>query len=299
MAHNRPKLVTVIGPTASGKTDLAIRLAQHFSAEVFSADSRQFYKELNIGVARPSQVELAAVAHHFIGHISIEDHYSAGDFEKEAIPVLNQYFLNHQVGILVGGSGLFTKAITNGLDQFPEVPSSLREELNARLEAEGLEALVQDLKKLDPVAVELGNPRRVIRALEVSKASGKPFSSFKQQATKPRPFDIVKVALKWERDQLYDRINQRTELMFANGLLDEVKGLLAYKDLNALNTVGYTEVFKYLDGTWTREKALEKVQQHTRNYAKRQMTWLRKQEDILWVDTQDDLIEIVARISGK
>lgn len=295
-------LIAVVGPTASGKTDLSIRLAQSFGADVFSADSRQFYKELSIGVARPSTQELSQARHHFIGHLSIQDAYSAGDFEKDGLEKLESYFSKNDTAVLVGGSGLFIKAILEGLDSFPEVPENLRTTLNERFQSEGIDSLVNELKSLDPVSIhtiDLTNPRRVIRALEVSLASGKPFSYFKGQSKKIRPFTAVKVALDWEREQLYERINTRTEQMFANGLIDEVQSVLAYRHLNALNTVGYSEVFDYLDGKYTKEEALAKVQQHTRNYAKRQLTWLRKQEDIVWVKSQQKLDEIVSQIRAR
>lgn len=291
-------MLTVLGPTASGKTDLAIRLAQHYSAEIFSADSRQFYKELNIGVARPTEVELAAAVHHFIAHISIHGAYSSGDFEKEALELLGQYFEEHEVGVLVGGSGLFIKAVLEGLDYFPKVSEDLRARLNTRLESEGLEALVRELQALDPKAndIELDNPRRVLRALEVCLSSGKPYSSFKQQPKKQRPFHPVKIAINWDRQLLYDRINRRTELMFEQGLVDEVRSLLPHRNLNALNTVGYSEVFDYLDGHCSLEQAIDKVKQHTRNYAKRQLTWLRKQEDVLWVAPKENVTNIIERL---
>jgi len=295
-------LIAVIGATASGKTDLSIKLAQRFRSEIFSADSRQFYKELDIGVARPSTDELSQVRHHFIAHLSIKDSYSAGDFEKEGLKKLATCLTERDTAVLVGGSGLFVTAIVDGLDSFPSVPEKIREGLNKRIDSDGIEALVEELKGVDPESantIDVTNPRRVIRALEVTLAGGKPFSQYKGQNKKERPFTTVKVAIDWDRVQLYERINQRAEQMFAMGLVEEVKSLIPHRHLNALNTVGYSEVFDYLDGKCSLEDALAKVQQHTRNYAKRQLTWLRKQQDILWVKPDQELNEIVSQIKNR
>lgn len=274
----QPLLLVVHGPTASGKTDAAIQLAQHFQAEILSADSRQFYKELNIGVAKPTSEQLQSAPHHFIDFLSIHDEYSAGHFERDAIALLDQYYKQHQVAILVGGSGLFIKAVTTGFDDFPEVPDAVRTELRERLNAEGLDALVEELKQLDPQhsQIALDNPRRVLRALEVCHVSGKPYSSFKIKSEANRPFRIIHLALDWERQALYARINKRCDDMLEQGLLDEVKSLLPHKRLNACQTVGYQEFFEHLDGKYSFEEAVDKFKQHTRNYAKRQITWLRK-----------------------
>jgi tRNA dimethylallyltransferase len=286
--QKQPQLIVVMGPTASGKTAYAIDLAKKHNAEIFSADSRQFYAEMNIGVAKPSKEELATASHHFVGHISIHDEYTAGDFERDCLAKLNEYFETNQTAILVGGSGLFIKAVLEGLDHFPKVDEKIRAELNNRLENEGLDPLKDDLAKLDPIsfsAIELDNPRRVVRALEVCLSSGKAYSKFKNQAKAPRNFEVKKVALQWDRELLYQRINKRVDAMIEAGLEKEAHSLYKFKHLNPLNTVGYTELFEYFDGKCSREFAIEKIKQHTRNYAKRQLTWLRKEEGV----------EIVAR----
>ncbi|MFY0673334.1 MAG: tRNA (adenosine(37)-N6)-dimethylallyltransferase MiaA [Bacteroidia bacterium] len=280
---SKPQLIVVMGPTASGKTAYAIDLAKKHNAEIFSADSRQFYREMNIGVAKPSNEELLAAKHHFVGHISIHDEYTAGDFEKNALNKLNEYFRTREVAILVGGSGLFIKAVLEGLDNFPKVDDKIRDELNQRLNKEGLESLKHELAKLDPESfntIALDNPRRVIRALEVCLSSGEPYSKFKNQTKAPRGFSIKKIGLKWEREVLYQRINNRVDAMIAAGLEKEARSLFAYRHLNPLNTVGYSELFEYFDGRCTRAFAIEKIKQHTRNYAKRQLTWLRKEEGV-------------------
>lgn len=279
-------LIVVAGPTAIGKTALAIKIAQHYSTEILSADSRQFYKELNIGVARPCEEELATVPHHFIGHISVNHTYTASDYEKDTLNILKQLFKKHNVVVLAGGSGLFINALLNGLDNLPR-DEKTRETLNTRLESEGLESLTQELKALDIDeynSVALSNPRRVIRSLEICLASGEKASTLKQQNIAPRNFTPIKIALNTERELLYNRINQRVDIMLSEGLEAEVKGLLPHKQLNALQTVGYKELFDYFDGLTSFEKAIELVKQHTRNYAKRQLTWFRKDDTYKWFD---------------
>jgi tRNA dimethylallyltransferase len=279
-------LLAVVGPTAIGKTALGIQLAKYFDTEILSADSRQFFKEMEIGTAVPSQEELAQVPHHFIQHKSIFDPYSVGDFEKEAIDFLNELFQQKDTVIMVGGSGLYVDAVVNGLDEFPEVDPSIRAELNQELDKNGLSSLQEELKRKDPSyykIVDLENPHRLIRALEVCRASGQPFSSFLNRPRPKRPFKTLYIGLEAPREVIYERINQRVDLMMEKGLLDEAQQLYPNQKLNALQTVGYKELFEYLDGHCTLESAVSEIKKNTRRFAKRQLTWLRKNNDILWV----------------
>ena len=296
-----PLLITVVGPTAIGKTDLAIQLAQHFETEIVSADSRQFFKEMSIGTAKPTILELNLVKHHFIDSHSIQDDFSVGDFETQGLQVLDEIFHEHETAILIGGSGLYINAITQGFDNLPKAPASIRAKLNLQLEKEGIYPLQEQLKQLDPVyyaEVDIHNPQRLIRALEVCLHTGKPFSGFRTSSSKKRPFEILKIGLNMDREKLYDRINRRVDLMMEAGLLDEVRSLLPYRQLNALQTVGYQELFEYLDGKCSLEQAVEQIKQNTRRFAKRQLTWFRKDSEIHWFEPhQTD--EIIAWISSK
>jgi tRNA dimethylallyltransferase len=279
-------LLAVVGPTAIGKTALGIQLAKYFDTEILSADSRQFFKEMEIGTAVPTQEELAQVPHHFIQHKSIFDPYSVGDFEKEAIDFLNELFQQKDTVIMVGGSGLYVDAVVNGLDEFPEVDPSIRAELNQELDKNGLSSLQEELKRKDPSyykIVDLENPHRLIRALEVCRASGKPYSSFLNRPRPKRPFKTLYIGLEAPREVIYERINQRVDLMMEKGLLDEAQQLYPNQKLNALQTVGYKELFEYLGGHCTLESAVSEIKKNTRRFAKRQLTWLRKNNDILWV----------------
>ncbi|WP_341226888.1 tRNA (adenosine(37)-N6)-dimethylallyltransferase MiaA [uncultured Arcticibacterium sp.] len=278
-------LVLIVGPTAVGKTNLCLDLAKKLDAEIFSCDSRQFYKEISIGTAKPTAEELAQVPHHFINNLHIDQNYTVADFEKEALEKLNAYFQEKEVAIMTGGSGLFAKAITHGFDNIPNTPASLREELKNSLETDGLESLVRELKELDPdycQKADLSNAQRIIRALEVSKFTGKPFSSWQNQKTNERPFKIIKIALERPREELYQRINHRVDLMLAAGLLEEVKKVIEFRDQNALQTVGYKEVFEFLDGDITEETMKELIKRNSRRYAKRQLTWFRNQDTFKW-----------------
>ena len=278
-------LISIVGPTAIGKTELSIFLAEKLQTEILSADSRQFYKEMHIGTAKPDAEELAAAPHHFIGNLSAEQDYSAGQFEKDALDKLEELFQKHDTIIAIGGSGLYLKALWEGLDDFPEIPKSLRAELTAKYEAEGLEALAEQLKTLDPEfykSAEIRNPQRVIRALEVTLHSGQPFSYFKKQKAQNRDFRVLKIGLQMEREALYNRINTRVDKMLEAGLEEEARALYPKKQLNALQTVGYQEFFDYFDGAISREKAIELIKRNSRRYAKRQITWFRKVEDIHW-----------------
>jgi tRNA dimethylallyltransferase len=278
-------LISIAGPTAIGKTAAAIELASYFQTEIISADSRQFYKETTIGTAKPSTEELTAAKHHFINSHSITDSFNVGDFEQQVIIKLDEIFQQNDIALLVGGSGLYVKAITEGFDELPNVKPHIREELNELFAQHGLSALHHRLKIADPQyyeQVDLNNPQRIIRALEVSESSGQPYSFYRKGNTKQRPFVNIKIGLDMPREQLYERINQRVGVMIEAGLVNEVNGLLPYRHLNALNTVGYSEIFDYLDGKIDLAKAIEMIKQNTRRFAKRQLTWFRKDKDIQW-----------------
>jgi tRNA dimethylallyltransferase len=295
-------LISIVGPTAIGKTALSIKLAQHFKTEIISADSRQFYKEMSIGTAVPSKEELRAAKHHFIQHISIKDSYSVGDFERDAISRIKAIHKTKDVAIMVGGSGLYVKAVTKGLDDFPEINENIRLELNKELDDNGLESLQKRLRHLDPKtyeAIALDNPQRVLRALEVCIGTGQPYSSFLTNPDKSRPFKTVTVGLNTERAIIYERINQRVDIMVKNGLIDEVEALLKYKNLNALNTVGYKELFKYFEKEWTLDFAISEIKKNSRRFAKRQLTWFRKNESIKWFDFNYDIKAITNYIKEE
>jgi tRNA dimethylallyltransferase len=280
-------LISIVGPTAIGKTALSIALAQHFNAELISADSRQFFKELTIGTAVPSEKELASAIHHFIQHISIKEQYSVGDFEKEVLQKLDQLFTNNSVVIMVGGSGLYTSAVINGLDDFPNVDDSIRDKLNLQLQNDGIMSLQKQLQNLDPNSyhtIAIDNPQRIIRALEICIGTGKPYSRFLNKPKVKRNFDTLTIGITAEREIIYNRINNRVDVMIENGLVDEAKALLPSKDLNALNTVGYKELFKYFEGEWTLDFAISEIKKNTRRFAKRQLTWFRKDKTINWID---------------
>jgi tRNA dimethylallyltransferase len=283
-------LVVIGGATASGKTRLAIDIAQHFKTEILSADSRQFYREMSIGTAKPTAAELAAASHHFVGNLSIHDYYSVGDFERDALVVLDKIFEKNNIAVMVGGTGLFIRAVCEGLDEFPETPLSIRQYFEDMYENEGIEPLQKLLQTVDPeyfAIVDQQNSMRLTRALSVWKTSGKPFSSFRTQSKKMRDFEPIYIATDLERPILYDRINKRVDIMIAEGLEEEARGLLPFRDLNALQTVGYQELFNYFDGTISREEAIDKIKQHTRNYAKRQTTWFRKETHWTRFDPSD------------
>jgi len=295
-------LLTVVGPTAIGKTALAIQLAHHFDTEILSADSRQFFKEMEIGTAVPTKEELKKVPHHFIQHKSIFEPYSVGDFEKEAIKLLDDLFLNKDIVIMVGGSGLYVDAVVSGLNEFPEVDPEIREKLNQQLEEEGLEPLQNELKQRDPKyykSVDLDNPHRLIRALEVCIASNKPYSSFLNRPKPKRPFKTLYVGIDAPREVIYDRINTRVDLMMEAGLLNEVKRLYPNKKLNALQTVGYKELFEYIGGQSTLEFAVSEIKKNTRRFAKRQLTWLRKNNGILWIPYDGEPNQVLQMVTDQ
>ena len=294
-------LISIVGPTAIGKTALSIELAQHFETEIISADSRQFFKEMQIGTAAPTSDELSSAKHHFIHHKSIKDEYNVGAFEKDALQCLEKLFQDKDAVIMVGGSGLYVDVITKGLDHFPKVGSNIREKLNKELKTKGLEDLQEQLKALDPVSyntIAIDNPHRVIRALEICIGSEKPYSSFLNKGKEKRNFKTITVGLTADREMIYNRINQRVNIMMQKGLLEEVKGLLVSKDLNALNTVGYKELFNYLSGEWDLEFATSEIKKNTRRFAKRQLTWFKRNENTLWFDYNVPIEKIITQLES-
>lgn len=285
----KPKLIVVAGPTASGKTATAIALANMLQCAILSADSRQFFHEMSIGTAKPNHEEMAQAQHVFIDHLSVVNDYSAGAFERDALHFLAEYYQQNKVAILCGGSGLYIDALCYGMDDLPK-NHIIRKQLNDAFDAHGLAPLLQELHSKDAAYYaycDLQNPRRVIRALEVIRASGKKMSDYQQHAKKARDFDIHYFVLHWQRDLLYNRINQRVDLMIENGLLEEAKVLVPFKDRTALQTVGYQEIFEFLDGKYTLHRAIELIKQNSRRYAKRQTTWFKKNPDAIWLNCQD------------
>ena len=298
---NAKTLIVVVGPTAIGKTALAITLAKHFRAEIISADSRQFFKEMEIGTAKPSKEELAAAPHHFINSHSVETLFSTGDFEIEALKKLEELFLKDKVAIMVGGSGLYIDAVCNGLDKLPDIDLNIRTQLNERFTAEGISFVQAELKAHDPEyfdKVDQSNPQRMIRGLEFFLSTGKKLSSFLTKTKKQRPFSIIKIGLDTNRAILYERINHRVDLMMEAGLLAEITRLLPFRKYNALNTVGYSELFNYLDGTLSLTAATDKIKQNTRRFAKRQLTWFRKDETTAWFEP-DQSEEVINYLETK
>lgn len=295
-------LIAVVGPTAIGKTALSIKLANHYNTEIVSADSRQFYKEMTIGTAVPSKEELSTAKHHFIQNLSVTEDYSVGDFERDALALLDKLFKLQDIVILVGGSGLYVDAIVKGLNHFPDVDESIRLKLNNSLKNEGLEPLQNQLKTLDPKyfeKVDIHNPHRIIRALEICIGTQKTYTSFLEQDKEERPFNTITVGLEAERTKIYERINDRVDIMMAEGLLKEVKSLEPYKNYNALNTVGYKELFNYLDEEWSLEFAISEIKKNTRRFAKRQLTWFKKNSDTLWFNYKTDEQTIIKVIDNK
>lgn len=280
-------LVVIVGPTASGKTALAIELAKKLKTEIISADSRQFYREMAIGTAKPTAIELSQAKHHFVDSHSVTDYFSVGEFERQGLELLENLFKIHDTVIMVGGSGLYIKAICEGFDELPPSPPEIRLEINRAYEEKGIAYLQHQLKLKDPdyyEQVDLNNPRRLIRAMEVIESTGIPFSSFRKSQLTPRSFNCVKIGIDLPREVLYERINQRVDAMISQGLEEEVYSLLPYRDLNALSTVGYSEFFDYFDGKTDLNTAIILIKQNTRRFAKRQLTWFRKDKDIRWID---------------
>lgn len=297
----KQRLLVVAGPTASGKTSLAIQMAQYYNTIILSGDARQFYQEMSIGTAKPTPEELGAAPHYLVDQLSIHDAYSVGDFERDALALLQAHYQTHEYAILVGGSGLYIKALCEGLDNYPTVPAEVREALNAVWQTQGIEALQQELAKSDPIyytQVDRQNPHRLIRALEICRHTGKPFSSFQNQIKPLRPFQTTTLAINWDRPTLYARINQRVDQMIQAGLVEEARGLYPHRALNALQTVGYQELFAHFDGTIDLATAIELIKRNSRRYAKRQLTWLRKDASIHWVEPGTALEEIVALVEA-
>ncbi|MFD0763839.1 tRNA (adenosine(37)-N6)-dimethylallyltransferase MiaA [Mucilaginibacter lutimaris] len=285
MNHKLPTLIVIAGPTASGKTAAAISLAQHFNTVVVSADSRQFFREMSIGTAKPTPEELATVPHYFINSHSITEPFSVGDFEREGMKLLTKLFEKRNVVIMAGGSGLYIRAITEGFDELPTADPNIRERLNQELATNGITALQERLNEVDPIyynEADINNPQRVIRALEVYEATGNPISSYRKAKVNQRPFNIIKYGLDLPREELYDRINKRVDVMIQDGLIDEVAALVPFRQYNALNTVGYSELFDFFDGKTDIDTAIALIKQNTRRFAKRQLTWFRKDKDIIW-----------------
>lgn len=301
-------LIVIVGPTAIGKTALSIVLAQHFNCEIISCDSRQFFKEMNIGTAVPSVEELAAAPHHFIQNKSIFDSYSVGDFEQEALEKLTELFQKNSIQIMVGGSGLYVDAVLKGFDEFPDISNTIRDEITTTYQKEGLSYLQEKLKELDPVYFErlsqtnpqtLQNPQRMKRFVEVCIGTQKPYSSFLGIRKNTRNFKPIIIGLEAEREIMYERINRRVDIMMYQGLLQEVETLRKQQHLNALQTVGYRELFDYFNHKISLETAIEEIQKNTRRFAKRQMTWFKRTEDTTWFDYQTPAQEIITYIESK
>jgi tRNA dimethylallyltransferase len=302
MNSQQKTLITIVGPTAIGKTSLSILLANYFNTQIISCDSRQFYKEMRIGTAVPEAEELEAATHYFIQNRSIFEDYNVGVFERDALAKLDELFKKNDVIIMVGGSGLYVDAVINGLNHFPKVDKSIRENLVNRLEKEGLTSLQNQLKKLDIETyntIAINNPQRVMRALEICIGTGLSYASFKNNPKKKRNFKSIKIGLNGDRQKIYNRINLRVDLMIQNGLIEEAKQLHSNKDLNALQTVGYKELFSFFDGEITKEFAIEEIKKNTRRFAKRQLTWFRRDENILWFDFEEDFLNIISNLEKK
>ncbi len=295
-------LITVVGPTAIGKTAMAIKLAQHFGCEILSCDSRQFFSEMTIGTAVPDADELAAVPHHFIHSKSIFDDYTVGDFEREAIAKLDELFQTHDFAVLVGGSGLYVDAVLKGFDDFPDVPDDIRQTVRSHYQTDGINYLQQELQRRDPeyfALVDTGNPQRMMRALEVCLATGLPYSGFLKQKKHTRNFNPVIIGLEAQRETMYERINRRVDLMMQAGLLAEAEKLYPNRNINALQTVGYRELFAYFDGDFTLDFAISEIKKNTRRFAKRQMTWFRRTENTQWFNFETDPEIIIGYIQSK
>ncbi len=288
-------LLVVLGPTAIGKTDVAIKLAKHFDTEVISADSRQFYKDIRIGTAKPLPSEMKGVRHHFIDTLELQENYNVYEYEKDVLKLLDSLFIRHNIVIMSGGSGLYIDAVCKGIDELPDADEELREELKEKFEEEGIGFLQEELKNLDPDFYEMvdrNNPKRIMRAIEVCRLMGMPYSKLRKSEEQPRDFKILKIGLNTDREILFDRINRRVDKMMESGLLEEAKSVYEFRTSNSLNTVGYKELFAYLDGKESLEWAVEKIKTNTRRYAKRQLTWFNKDKNIKWFKP-DQLKEII------
>ena len=283
-------LIVITGPTAVGKTALCLEIAKHFDIPIINADSRQIYRELRIGTAQPTKEQMQEVKHYFVGTLGLDDYYSASLFEQQVLECLEQQFLTNDYALLSGGSMMYIDAVCDGIDDIPTIDDETRALMKQRLADEGLEALVDELKRLDPEYYEIvdrQNPRRVVHALEICVMTGKTYTSFRKREKRQRPFQIIKIGLNRPREELYDRINQRVDQMMADGLLEEAKSLYPLRHLNALNTVGYKELFDHLEGRWPLEEAVERIKGNTRRYARKQLTWYKKDERMKWFHPQE------------
>jgi len=299
MGNSKKTLITIVGPTAVGKTSLSILIASYFNTEIISCDSRQFYKEMTIGTAVPEKEELAVVPHHFIQNRSVFEDYNVGAYERDALNVLGTLFKKHNTVVMVGGSGLYVKAVIEGLDDFPKIDPSIRLELKHVLETEGIIPLQDQLKKLDVTTyntIDIENPQRVIRALEICIGTNLPYSSYTGKLKKKRKFNSIVIGLNGEREKIYERINRRVDLMVEKGLLDEAKKLYPNKELNALQTVGYKELFSFFEEKVTKDEAIQEIKKNTRRFAKRQLTWFNKDASIYWFDFETDTDNILKKI---
>ncbi len=299
------RLIVLLGPTGVGKTALSLNLAEHYLSPIISADSRQFFKGLEVGTAAPTTAQKERVVHHLVGMLDVTDYYSASEFERDALNIIEDLHKSHDVLIASGGSMMYIDALCNGIDDVPTIDESLRKEVYELYEREGLEPIRAQLKVLDPDfynEVDLKNYKRVIHALEVCLMTGKPYSSFRTQTKKERPFDIIKIGLTRDRAELYERINNRVDEMISSGLLEEAERFYPQRHLNSLNTVGYKELFKYLDGEWTLDFAIEKIKQSTRIYSRKQITWFKRDKEIHWINlsetSEDDALKKIISISG-
>ena len=284
-------LIVLIGPTGVGKTELSLRIAEKYGAEIISSDSRQIYKNIPIGTAAATEEQMARVPHHFVGFLELTEYFSAYRFEDEVMAFLEKYFATHDNALMTGGSMMYIDAVCKGIDEMPSVDPEVREEVIAEYKEKGLDHMLARLKELDPEyydIVDRNNPKRVIHGVEICLTTGNTFTSYRSNTIKKRPFNIIKIGLIREREELYSRINQRVDEMIEAGLIDEVKSVSEYKNLNALNTVGYKEIFKYLDGEWTLDFAIEKIKQNSRIYSRKQMTWFRKDDTIKWFNPEDE-----------
>ena len=298
MASFDKTLIVITGPTAVGKTQLCLDIAKHFDIPIINADSRQIYQELNIGTARPTTEEMQKVKHYFVGMLGLEDYYSASLFEQQVLELLEKLFRDSDYALMVGGSMMYIDAVCDGIDDIPTIDDATRAIMKKRLEEDGLERLCEDLKRLDPEYYEIvdrQNPKRVVHALEICTMTGRTYTSFRKREKKKRPFRTIKIGLNREREELYNRINARVDQMMQHGLLNEATKLYSHRDLNALNTVGYKELFDYLDGRWSLEEAVERIKGNTRRYARKQLTWYKKDPQIKWFhpDQKQDIINYI------
>lgn len=294
-------LIVITGPTAVGKTALCLDIAKHFDIPIINADSRQIFRELKIGTARPTEEQMREVKHYFVGMLGLEDYYSASLFEQQVLELLEQLFQTHDYALMTGGSMMYIDAVCDGIDDIPTIDEHTRDTMKRRLAEEGLEALCEELRRLDPEYYEIvdrQNPRRVVHALEICMMTGKTYTSFRKREKRERPFQIIKIGLNRPREELYERINHRVDQMMADGLLDEVRSLYQKKELNALNTVGYKELFDYIDGRWSLEEAVERIKGNTRRYARKQLTWYKKDPQICWFNVNEGN-KMINYICGK